>query len=283
MSVDATKAGLRRVLEVLTAPEPSTGLDEALDENWLELWYQPKIDIRRRCLAGAEAYIRIRHPEHGVLAPDRIWSDDGDDTLARLSEHLVTSVLQDWRRFDRAGFNLRLSVNLPVDVLEQVPVASLVNDNKRTGGDWPGMTVEIAEDQLVRDIKKSREVAAQLMASGISVAIDDFGAGFASISSLHEISFIELKLNGGFVKDCAVDATNAAICQTAIDLAHRFGSAAVAEGVETIADLQAMQIMGCDLAQGRLLARPMPLPDLIDLLNHRINKPPPAALRAAGA
>jgi EAL domain-containing protein (putative c-di-GMP-specific phosphodiesterase class I) len=278
MAVDAAKAGLQRVLEELTAPEaPSpVGLDEALRETWLELWYQPKIDIRKRCLAGAEALARIRHPSQGVLLPASFLPGVDDDTLARLTEHALLSALRDWEKFDAAGFNLRLSINVPVNLLERVPVSTIINENKPKAEYWPGLIVEVTEDQIVRDIKKSQEIARELKMSGISVAIDDFGAGYSSFSSLREISFVELKINYGFVKNCAVDASNAAICQTAIDLAHRFGSAAVAEGIESMADLQAMQIMGCDFAQGHLLARPMPSPDFIGLLNQRLNRPRPA-------
>jgi EAL domain-containing protein (putative c-di-GMP-specific phosphodiesterase class I) len=278
MAVDATRAGLQRVLDALTAPETArpVGLDEALRETWLELWYQPKIDIRKRCLAGAEALARIRHPEQGILMPASFLPGVDDDAMARLTEHALLSALRDWEKFDEAGFNLRLSINVPVNLLERVPVSTIVNENKPKSEYWPGLIVEVTEDQIVRDVKKSQEIALELKASGISVAIDDFGAGYSSFSSLREISFIELKLNCSFVKNCAIDATNAAICQTAIDLAHRFGSAAVAEGIETMADLQAMQIMGCDFAQGHLLARPMPLPDFIGLLNQRLNKTRPA-------
>ena len=87
--------------------------------------------------------------------------------------------------------------------------------------------------------------------SGITIAIDDFGAGYSSLSSLRDLPFAELKIDRSFVRGCATDATNAAICQTAIDLAHRFGSAAVAEGIESQADLQALMVMGCDFGQGR--------------------------------
>src|SRR5204863_674631 len=112
------------------------------------------------------------------------------------------------------------------------------------------------EDQIVREISAAHAVATELRASGITIAIDDFGAGYSSFSSLRELPFAELKLDRSFVKNCATDATNAAICQTAIDLAHRLGSAAVAEGIENQADLQALVVMGCDFGQGVLIAPP---------------------------
>lgn len=288
MSVDETNAGLQRVLDALTSNDPKAPLppiappadfaladhlDEALRDARLELWYQPKIDIKQRCLAGAEALARIRHPERGVMLPGSFLPGVSEDVLARLTEHALLTVLRDWTVFDEAGFNLRLAINVPVNLLDRLPIAKIVGENRPKAEYWPGLIVEVTEDQIVRDIRRSQEIAAKLRVSGISVAIDDFGAGFSSFSSLRELSFAELKLNYSFVKGCAGDPTNAAICQTAIDLAHRFGSAAVAEGIETVADLQAMQIMGCDFGQGHLIAPPMPQADFMALLQQRMNKP----------
>ena len=95
----------------------------------------------------------------------------------------------------------------------------------------------------------------------------------ASFSSLRDLPFTELKLHALFVKNCAVDVTNAAICQTAIDLAHRFGSVVVAEGIDAIADLQALIVMGCDFGQGTLLAPPLPKERFLDALRQHSNKP----------
>lgn len=297
MTGEETNAGLRRVLEALTAPEPAepadvdppdalpipdhVDIDEALRNNWLEMWYQPKIDLRQKCLAGAEALARIRHPDHGVLLPAKFLSGVADDDLISLTEHALMTTLRDWEIFDAAGFNLRLAINLPVNHLLKLPIPTIVNENRPTAEHWPGIIVEVTEDQIVREIKRAQEIASHLKVSGITVSIDDFGAGYSSFHSLRELAFTELKLNYSFVKNCAVDATNAAICQTAIDLAHRFGSAAVAEGIEGIADLQALQIMGCDFGQGHLLAPPMPLPQFLALLQQRMNKPRPATMAPA--
>jgi EAL domain-containing protein (putative c-di-GMP-specific phosphodiesterase class I) len=125
-------------------------------------------------------------------------------------------------------------------------------------------------------MKLAQEIADELRVSGIKISIDDFGAGYSSFSSLRELPFAEIKLDTSFVKNCATDATNAAICQTAIDLAHRFGSAAVAEGIESPTDLQALQVMGCDFGQGVLIAPPMPQERFLGLLRQRLNKPPTA-------
>ena len=255
---------------------PDVGLDEALREAWLELWYQPKIDLRLKCLAGAEALARINHPTYGLLWPESFLHDSDHDGLARLTEHALLTALRDWETFDQAGFNLRLAINLPVDHLTKLPVTALVDEHRPAAGHWPGLIVEVSEDQIVRDIKRAQEIALRLKDSGIDVAIDDFGAGYSSFATLRELPFAELKVNDTFVKECATDSTNAAICQTVIELAHRFGSAAVAEGIETMADLRALQIMGCDFGQGVLLAPAMPRDRFIALLRKRMNKPAPS-------
>ena len=251
---------------------PRIAVAEAMRNQWFEIWYQPKIDLRRKCLAGAEALARIRHPQHGVLLPGSFLPDVDEQSIAELSQHALLATLADWSTFEDAGFNLHLAINVPVGVLLRLPIAKLVAEHRPKSPRWPGLIVEVTEDQIVRDIALAKEIATQLRVSGITMAIDDFGAGYSSFSSLRDLPFAELKIDHSFVTACSTDATNAAICQTAIDLAHRFGSAAVAEGVETTADLQALMVMGCDFGQGVLVAPPMPKERFLDLLRQRMNK-----------
>jgi EAL domain-containing protein (putative c-di-GMP-specific phosphodiesterase class I) len=276
MADDETKAGLQRVLDALTSDEPGNAAappateepaapaDVAPREDHLALWYQPKIDIKQRCLAGAEALIRVGEAQEST--------GTDEDAVARRTEQALLAILRDWTLFDEAGFNLRLSLDVPVHLLDRLPIAKLVTENRPKAEHWPGLIVEVAEDEIVRDIRRSKEIIERIRVGGLAIAIDDFGAGYSSFSSLRELSFAELKLNSSFVKGCAGDPTSAAICQTAIDLAHRFGSSAVAEGIETVADLQAMQIMGCDFGQGNLIAPPLPMTDFMAMLQRHMNK-----------
>ena len=264
----------RALIDSMTAGErPRIAIAEALRNNWFEIWYQPKIDLKRKCLAGAEALARIHHPQLGVLLPGSFLPDVDEDSIAELAQHALLATLCDWTMFDEAGFNLHLAINVPVGVLLRMPIAALVAEYRPKPAHWPGLILEVTEDQIVRDIELANQIAAQLRGSGVSIAIDDFGAGYSSFSSLRNLPFAELKIDRSFVRDCATDATNAAICQTAIDLAHRFGSAAVAEGIESQADLQALMVMGCDFGQGVLIAPPMPKDRFLDLLRQRMNKP----------
>ena len=300
MSVDETNAGLQRVLDALTSNDPKVGLpkgppaddfaltdhlDEALRDARLELWYQPKIDIKQRCLAGAEALARIRHPERGVMLPGSFLPGASDEVMARLTEHALLTVLRDWTVFDEAGFNLRLAINVPVNLLDRLPISTIVTENRPQATYWPGLIVEVTEDQIVRDISAAHAVATEMRLSGVTISIDEFGAGYSSFSSLRQLPFAELKLDRSFVRNCAADATNAVICQTAIDLAHRFGSAAVADGIENPADLQAMMVMQCDFGQGALVGPPMPKEQFIDMLRKRMNRgssPAPVAAVLGG-
>ena len=273
----------RSLVDSMSAEQlPRIVIDEALDKGWFEMWYQPKIDLKRKCLAGAEALARIRHPNLGVLLPGSFLPVATEDSIARLTEHALVSALTNWTKFEDAGFNLHLSINVPVRVLLKLPIPKVVEAHRPESERWPGIILEVTEDQIVRDLKLAQKVAEELRVSGIQIAIDDFGSGYSSFSCLRELPFVELKLDRSFVKDCAVDATNAAICQTAVDLAHRFGSAAVAEGIESQADLQALMVMGCDFGQGVLIAPPMPQERFLDLLMQRVNKARAQTQSAAG-
>ena len=255
------------------APRRRIAVTEALRNNWLEIWYQPKIDLKRKCLAGAEALARIRHPELGVLLPGDFFPDVVDDNLAELVQHALLAPLLDWTMFEEAGFNLHLAINVPASVLFKLPIPQLVAQYRPSSPRWPGLILQVTEDEIARDIALAEEIASQLRVSGISIAIDDFGAGYSSFPSLRHLPFAELKINRSFVSGCATSATNAAICQTAIDLAHRFGAVVVAEGIESNADLQALMVMGCDFGQGVLIAPPMPKERFLELLRQRMSKP----------
>ncbi len=266
----------------MSAPTlPRIAIAEALHNRWFEIWYQPKIDLKRKCLAGAEALARIRHPELGVLLPGSFLPEADEASVAELAQQALVATLCDWVMFEEAGFNLHLAINVPVSVLLRLPVQELVSEFGPKSERWPGLLVEVTEDQIVRDLALAQKIASQLQVSGIKIAIDDFGAGYSSFSSLRDLPFAELKVDCSFVKNCAIDATNAAICQTAIDLAHRFGSAAVAEGIETQADLQALMVMGCDFGQGVLIAPPMAKERFLELLRQRMSRARGASPREA--
>lgn len=274
--------GREAPVSTASATPSRIALAEALRKGWFEIWYQPKIDLKRKSLTGAQALARLRHPELGVLPPaDFLY--DGEDGIAELAQHTLLGAMFDWSKFEEAGFCLRLSINVPVGGLLKLPIPRLVAQYRPHSQRWPGLILEISEDQIARGSAPVEAIAAQLRVNGIAIAIDDFGAGLTSFASLCRLPFAELKIDRSFVVGCASDATNAAICQTAIDLAHRFGGVAVADGIENAADMQALIGMGCDFGEGTLIAPPMPKQRFLELLRQRKGRPAESAPRPAVA
>ena len=245
------------------------GLDEALAKGWLELWYQPKIDLRTKSLAGAEGLIRCNHPSYGMLAPASFLPGASERTHATLTELVIATALRDWDEIAETGVHLHTAVNTSIGALANLQLPALIREHRSKNSAWPGLILEITESEVVKDVALMHEIATQLRIYGITLAIDDFGEGFSSFARLRDMPFAELKLDRSFVLGSGSDAKNAGICDAIIKLAHHFGALAVAEGIENATDLQAQHRMGCDIGQGYFLARPMPKESFITLLRQR--------------
>jgi EAL domain-containing protein (putative c-di-GMP-specific phosphodiesterase class I)/CheY-like chemotaxis protein len=253
------------------------GLGAALKNNWLELWYQPKIDLKSRMLCGAEALIRLRHPTHGIVPPGHFLPSPGDPLYRPLTDFIVEKSMRDWEMFAAHKMTNRLAINVPAWVLQGPDFVAHLRKHLPNDPRFPGLIVEITEDEAISDPELAREVAVQLKLYNVHVSIDDFGSGYSSLARLKELPFAEVKLDRSFVSGCAHDKTKRAMCEAVVDLARRFGITSVAEGVETTEDLQVLVETGYDVAQGFLFARPMVSDDFIDLITSRaINKPSPA-------
>jgi EAL domain-containing protein (putative c-di-GMP-specific phosphodiesterase class I) len=237
---------------------PEIGLGEAIAKNWVELWYQPKFELGQGRMVGAEGLARVRHPELGLLSPASFIPKATSAELMALAEYALRTALRDAADFAFLGHDVRFAINLPVEALMTMPIPAIVRESRPRGEDWPGIILEVTEDQVIRDIPAVHEIATQLRIYRIALAIDDFGLGYSSLARLKELPFAELKLDQSFVQNCGTDPTNAALCRTVVELAHRFGGAAVAEGIETARDLAVIRRTGCDIGQGYLFSHAMP-------------------------
>ena len=263
-----------RIMQELKLGHPAPmaariSLDEALRKGWIEFWYQPKIDLRRKQLAGVEAFARARHPQFGILSPGAFMPGATDPELAALSELALVSSLKAAGNFGKLGINLRFAVNVPVNALVKLSISDIVRANRPSIDNWAGLIIDITEEQIVSDLALAANMAKQLSHLNVKLAIDDFGRGYSSLARLKELPFSELKLDRTFVSDCGTDRVNAPLCKTVIDLAHNFGSAAVAIGIEKASDALALTSMGCDMGQGFLLGQPMPEERFMSLLRQR--------------
>lgn len=249
-------------------------LAAALRNNWLELWYQPKIDLSSRLVCGAEALIRLRHPTHGIVTPQSFLPAPGDPLYRPLTDFIVEQSLKDWVTFAAHKMTNRLAINVPASVLQRPDFVAHLRRHLPNDPRFPGLIVEITEDEAISDPELAREVAVQLKLYNVHVSIDDFGSGYSSLARLKELPFAEVKLDRSFVNGCATDPTKRAMCEAVVDLARRFNITSVAEGVETAEDLQVLIDVGYDVAQGYLFARPMISSDFIELITSRaVNRP----------
>ena len=252
-------------------------LADALKNNWVEFWYQPKIDMRRKQLAGAEAFARVCHPEHGVLLPGSFMPGADDASVLTLAERALVSALKSGLNLSRFGVNLRMAINVPVNCLVKLPIGQIVREHRPQVDDWPGMIIDVTEEQIVSEITLANELNKKFAEHNVRLAIDDFGKGYASLMKLKELPFAEMKLDRSFVVGCGTDKAHAPICKTVIDLAHSFGALAVGIGLEKASDAMALVSMGCDLGQGFLFGQPMPEERFIALLKQRVTVRAPKA------
>jgi EAL domain-containing protein (putative c-di-GMP-specific phosphodiesterase class I)/CheY-like chemotaxis protein len=244
-------------------------LDDAIKNKWVEFWYQPKIALRKKQPAGAEAYARVRHPEHGVVLAGAFTANAAESATIKLSELALENALKTSAHFAKLGVNLRLSVNIPVPALVKVAVEDIVKAHRPPGEKWPGLIIDLPEEQIVNDLKLAGELSKKLEPHNVRLAIDNFGRAYSTLAKAEEMPFQELKLDKSFVADCGTDKVNAPLCKTVIDLAHSFGRHTVAAGIEKAADAVALVSMGCDYGQGYLLGQPMPQERFVSLLRQR--------------
>lgn len=245
------------LVPVEAPPNPPVDVTEALRANWLELWYQPKIEVRSLTMSGAEALVRMRHPTWGTVPPAYFIPDAADPHFGALSEFVMTQAISDWHYFVSEYGPIEIAVNLPVSFFHD-PVS--VETLSRRMPDHPafeGLIVEINGSDLVRDLPLAKKVARQLQLHNIGVSIDDLGAEWPSLMELNDFPFVEIKVDRHFVAGCADDRLKQSTCRRILELADGFGARTVAEGVETRADFLMARELGFDLIQGFFFAKPM--------------------------
>jgi EAL domain-containing protein (putative c-di-GMP-specific phosphodiesterase class I) len=245
------------------------GLEEVLAEGWFELWYQPTINLKHRNLVGAEAFVRARHPEHGVLPPEAFLNGASEKGLLDLTRRVLGRALQDWPAFATIGVPIELSINTPLVALTKLSIFGIMWEEKPDAPQWPGLTLEISEDEAVGDVALLKKAIAELRSYGISVAVDNFGPRYAEFSRFSELPFSEIKIDRSYIASCDSDPVNKGLCETIVEFANHFRLTSSAEGIETTAELNTLREIGCERGQGYLFSRPLPKNELIDLLRQR--------------
>jgi diguanylate cyclase (GGDEF)-like protein/PAS domain S-box-containing protein len=242
----------------------ATELRGAIANEELVLHYQPARDLRTGRVGEAEALVRWQHPARGLLAPGLfIGLAEQTGLIKPLTDEVLRRALRERAALAASGYPVAVAVNLSMHNLADAELPDLVDMLLRATDTPPGaLVLEITESLLMADAERTIGVLRRLRALGARLAIDDFGAGYSSLAYLDRLPIDRVKIDRSFVSALRRDARTATIVEATIALAHRLDLEVVAEGVEDATTLALLTDLGCDVAQGYHLARPMPAPAL---------------------
>ena len=234
-------------------------LRRALERRELELHYQPKVSVDSGEVVGAEALIRWRHPTRGMVYPDSfIPVAEHTGLIGPLTLYVLDEALTQAAVWLRAGHPLPVSVNLSArNLLDDRLPAQIAEHLHRHGVPASLLELEVTESAIMTDPVRAQRLLHQLAELGISISIDDFGAGYTSLSQLRNLPVRELKIDRSFVMTMSEDTSNALIVRSVVELGHNLGLTIVAEGVEDVHALNSLNNFGCDIAQGFHISRPV--------------------------
>ncbi|MCX7372752.1 MAG: EAL domain-containing protein [Alphaproteobacteria bacterium] len=235
-------------------------LAAALRNGELHLAFQPKFTIPDRRMTGVEALLRWNHPERGAISPGVFVPLAEEAGLALpLARYVLQRAARQAMQWQAAGHAIPVAVNLSAELIGLGTTMPLVRETLRESG-LPAhlLEIEVTESTFIGDSQAARDMLAGLRAMGIRVGLDDFGTGFSSLAYLQDMPVDVIKIDRSFVNGMDLGGATPRIVETVVRLAHGLGASVVAEGVETEAQFTALAALGCDMAQGFLLARPVP-------------------------
>lgn len=261
-------------------------LRRALDQGQFRLYYQPEVELSTRKIIGFEALIRWAHPERGLIPPmDFIPVAEECGMILPIGDWGLAEActqIQKWCGEDLRHRSLRVCVNLSARQFAREGLADHVEDLlRRFGISSQQLGLEMTESSLIPDAPIAMEVLGSLRKLGVSLLMDDFGTGYSSLNNLHQLPFDVLKIDRSFVSRMTEGDQPLQIVRTIVELARVLGMNVVAEGIETRAQYELLQQMGCRYGQGYLFAKPMPAEEVANLLRlpgHVLPEPPATVL-----
>ena len=238
-------------------------LREGIAAGQLVPFYQPIVGLERRNVLSLELLCRWRHPERGLLSPDKfIPLAEQSGLIGPLTFSLLRAACKDMARFPP---HWRLSFNVaPQQIQDEQLVPQLLSILRESGVPPSRLDVELTETALVNDTARARQVILALKKAGMTVTLDDFGTGYSSLAYLAEMTFDKIKIDRSFVRTLPDRAESAKIVDAIVGLSRSLGVATVAEGVETELQAGMLQQLGCQTGQGFLFGRPVPAHELTD-------------------
>jgi len=241
-------------------------LRHAIDNDELELYFQPQLNLKTGELWGAEALVRWHHPDRGFISPDQfIPLAEQSGLVHPLTLWVLNNALKHSALWLSNGFPLKVSVNISARSLhvKELPVlVSQILEQWQMASKY--LSLEITESAVMEDPSSALVILGQLDAMGIELSIDDFGTGYSSMMYLKKLPVDELKIDRSFISEMERGGSDEAIVRSIIDLSHNMGLRAVAEGVEDANIWDQLVELGCDIAQGHYIARPMASQDFMN-------------------
>jgi diguanylate cyclase (GGDEF)-like protein len=247
------------------------GMRQAINEGQIQLYYQPKADVRTGRIMGVEALARWDHPEFGIVGPSEfVPIAEQTGLITPLTSFVLDAAIRQVRSWKDSGLELSAAVNLSarsfLDTQLAVEIPRLL---ARWGVEAEQLELEITESMLMTDPARAEATLTRLSQIGLTLSVDDFGTGYSSLANLKRLPVDVIKIDKSFVMEMAVDASDAAIVRSTIDLAHNLGLKVVAEGVESEDAWRQLETLGCDFAQGYYLSRPLPADAATRLIRER--------------
>lgn len=254
------------------------GLTRAADRGELRLYFQPLVNLSTSEVVGAEALVRWERPGFGLLAP-ALFIPEAETTglIVGIGDWVLREACLQQRRWTDSGLgHLHMSVNVSALQFRQGILERQVTDAlAETGADPRRLELELTESTLMVQTEEVMDTLLSLKRRGVQLAIDDFGTGYSSLAYLRRLAVDKIKIDQSFVRDITVDADGAAIVRAVIQMARSLGLRTLGEGVETQVNRRALQVLGCDYAQGYFFGKPMPADEFEQWVN-RTRQPPVA-------
>ncbi len=252
-------------------------LKQALRNDQLELFYQPRVDASTGHIVAVEALARWNHPEHGLTLPGQfIALAEETELILALGEWVLRRACQQYRQWLDAGIAPKhVAVNLSPRQFNQPNLVELVSTMLAESGLRPDqLELELTESMLMEDVDAAAVIVHELKDLGVRLALDDFGIGHSCLNHIRRFPFNTLKIDKAFIAEMTSDPNSTAIVDVVIALSRRLNMQVVAEGVETLNQLITLRRTGCQQIQGYLFARPLPYAAVSELLAAKIIEPP---------
>ncbi len=243
-------------------------LERAIEEDQLDTFFQPKIDIESGQVVGVEALARWNHPAMGLIRPNSfITMAEENNLIGALTDNICQKALDYATRLRSEGFDLNVAINLSVDSLTDLEWPDRITEQlDQSGLDASGISFEITESRLMEHISVALDILSRLSLKRFKLSIDDFGTGYSSMEQLQRIPFSEFKIDRAFVHGAAQESSARAILESSVLLAKKLDMKVVAEGVEDQQDWDLVAQVGCDQVQGYFISRPLPFEQLLKWL-----------------